>query len=96
MRKVIRYEEPPKKGRTNWSCWKVYIDFGDGKETIAYMNKFDFDVLMKEQELMAKRYELKDLEEYKERHPEDSHDPTPLELYCDANPNALECRVYDD
>ena len=21
---------------------------------------------------------------------------TPLELYCDANPNALECRVYDD
>jgi len=40
--------------------------------------------------------ELKDLEAYAERHPGDDHDPTPLELYCDANPDALECRVYDD
>lgn len=40
--------------------------------------------------------ELKDLEEYAKRHPDDMHDPTPLELFCDANPDALECRVYDD
>jgi hypothetical protein len=40
--------------------------------------------------------ELKSLEKYKENHPENSHDPTPLELYCDSNPNALECRIYDD
>lgn len=40
--------------------------------------------------------ELEALEAYKERHPEDSHDPTSLELFCDANPSALECRVYDD
>lgn len=40
--------------------------------------------------------ELVELEQYHENHPEDDHDPTPLELYCDANPNALECRVYDD
>jgi hypothetical protein len=40
--------------------------------------------------------ELKALETYKERHPEDSHDPTPLELYCDANPGAIQCRVYGD
>lgn len=40
--------------------------------------------------------ELGELEAYAERHPEDHHDPTSLELYCDANPNALECRVYDD
>jgi hypothetical protein len=40
--------------------------------------------------------ELEALETYKERHPEDSHDPTPLELYCDANPGAIQCRVYDD
>jgi hypothetical protein len=40
--------------------------------------------------------ELVSLESYKENHPEDSHDPTPLELYCDANPQALECRVYED
>lgn len=40
--------------------------------------------------------ELVDLESYKSKHPNDDHDPTPLELYCDNNPEALECRVYDD
>jgi len=40
--------------------------------------------------------ELAALESYKSNHPEDTHDPTPLELFCDANPNALECRVYED
>lgn len=40
--------------------------------------------------------ELASLEAYKAKHPEDTHDPTSLELYCDANPEALECRVYED
>lgn len=40
--------------------------------------------------------ELDSLEKYKTNHPEDSHDPSPLELYCDANPDALECRIYED
>jgi hypothetical protein len=40
--------------------------------------------------------ELEQLEAYHERHPEDDHDPTSLELYCDANPSAPECLVYDD
>ena len=40
--------------------------------------------------------ELHARESYKVNHPEDSHDPTPLELYCDSHPDALECRVYDD
>jgi hypothetical protein len=40
--------------------------------------------------------ELAALESYKTNHPEDSHDPTTLELYCDANPHARECRVYED
>jgi hypothetical protein len=40
--------------------------------------------------------ELEALQTYKERHPEDSHDPTPLELYCDSHPDALECRMFDD
>lgn len=41
-----------------------------------------------EQELIA-------LEAYKEHHPNDDHDPTPLELYCDTHPDALECRMYE-
>lgn len=40
--------------------------------------------------------ELESLQKYQERHPEDDHDPTALELYCDENPNALECRIYED
>ena len=40
--------------------------------------------------------ELGSLEHYQANHPDDDHDPTPLELYCDEHPNALECRMYDD
>jgi hypothetical protein len=40
--------------------------------------------------------ELSALEAYKENHPGEDHDPTPLELYCDTHPDAAECRVYDD
>jgi hypothetical protein len=40
--------------------------------------------------------ELEALEVYKENHPDDKHDPTPLELYCDLNPGAIECKIYDD
>lgn len=40
--------------------------------------------------------ELEQLEAYHENHPEDHHDPSALELYCDSNPEALECRIYED
>ena len=45
--------------------------------------------------------ELEELEAYVEHHKAeieagDHHDPTPLELYCDANPSEPECLVYDD
>ena len=40
--------------------------------------------------------ELEDLELYRSHHPEKHNDPTPLELHCDLNPEAPECRIYDD
>ena len=40
--------------------------------------------------------ELEALEAYKSHHPEDEHAPTSLELFCDKNPGAVECLVYDD
>jgi hypothetical protein len=40
--------------------------------------------------------ELASLEAYKANHPEDNHDPTALELFCDGNQSASECRVYDN
>lgn len=39
--------------------------------------------------------ELESLQRYHESHPEDDHDPTPLELYCNDNPNASECKIYE-
>lgn len=39
--------------------------------------------------------ELLSLERYKKDHPDDDRDPTPLELYCNENPDALECRCYE-
>lgn len=40
--------------------------------------------------------ELQGLEAYKSHHPNEQKDPTPLEVYCDLNPQAPECLVYDD
>jgi hypothetical protein len=40
--------------------------------------------------------ELDALEQYQVNHPNDDHDPNALELYCDANPDAPECRLYED
>lgn len=39
--------------------------------------------------------ELDDLISYKENHPDEERDPTPLDLYCDKNPNAPECKIFN-
>jgi len=39
--------------------------------------------------------ELNQLEKYKKNHPSDIKDPSPLELFCDENPDARECKVFD-
>ena len=40
--------------------------------------------------------ELEHLEKYHEAHPEVHQDPTAFEMYCDENPEADECRIYED
>lgn len=40
--------------------------------------------------------ELGSLEKYHHNHPEDEHDPSSLELYCDEHPDATECKIFDD
>jgi hypothetical protein len=40
--------------------------------------------------------ELQWLLDHKKQFPNDSHDPTPLELFCEQNPDEPECLVYDD
>ncbi len=45
--------------------------------------------------------ELYELEVYAKNHKKeiaagDHHDPTPLELFCEMEPEADECRIYED
>ncbi|RPG82369.1 MAG: hypothetical protein CBD69_011025 [Crocinitomicaceae bacterium TMED209] len=45
--------------------------------------------------------ELRELEVYVENHKKDiedgdHHDPTALELFCEVEPDADECRIYED
>ena len=45
--------------------------------------------------------ELHELEVYAENHKKeiaagDHHDPSPLELFCGMEPEADECRIYED
>ena len=45
--------------------------------------------------------ELTELNVYVDNHKKDieagdHHDPTPLELFCEMEPDADECRVYED
>lgn len=39
--------------------------------------------------------ELDSLEQYQANHPNEERDPMHFELYCDMNPDALECRMYE-
>jgi hypothetical protein len=54
------------------------------------------DVMISAQARRHAEEELKLLERYKQRHPEDHHNPSSLELYCDEYPDAPECRIYED
>jgi len=38
---------------------------------------------------------LSELIEYSERHPEVTKLPGPLTIFCDLNPNAKECKIFD-
>lgn len=39
--------------------------------------------------------ELENLQIYSERHPEETKDPSPLELFCDLNPDSPKCRIHE-
>lgn len=40
--------------------------------------------------------QIKELQEFQVRHPEETESPTPFEVFCDLNPSDVNCLVYDD
>ncbi|MFN5116715.1 MAG: CP12 domain-containing protein [Cyanobacteriota bacterium] len=40
--------------------------------------------------------QIRELEEFQQRHPEQADAPSPFEVFCDLNPSDINCRVYDD
>lgn len=40
--------------------------------------------------------QIRELEEFQQRHPEEADAPSPFEVFCDLNPSNVQCRVYDD
>ncbi len=40
--------------------------------------------------------QIRELEEFQQRHPDEAAAPSPFEVFCDLNPSDINCRVYDD
>lgn len=65
------------------------------RETIENIkDELDRNSLNKQRKRYLINY-LSDLEEYLGNHPETDKLPTHLELFCDLNPDASECRIYN-
>lgn len=49
-------------------------------------------------QVVARKIEqqIRELEEFQQRHPEEAQAPSALEVFCDLNPSNIQCRVYDD
>lgn len=65
-------------------------------EHIEIDRKILDDPLISAQSRRHTQEELSSLESYKRNHPDDDHDPSSLELFCDKNPDALECRIHEN
>jgi hypothetical protein len=66
------------------------------QQHIDYDKKILDNPLISSQSRRHVEEELQSLERYQQRHPENDRNPSSLELYCDENPNALECRIYEN
>mgnify|MGYP003332906674 CR=1 FL=1 len=62
---------------------------------IEHDRKIVDDPMVSSQSRRHAEEELESLEKYRSKHPDDDHDPSPLELFCDENPNAFECKIFD-
>jgi hypothetical protein len=91
-------------GVVNWGC----VEVGCTRVVESWMDTIETHIAKDREQLSraeasgdqakVRHYatELEGLETYRSHHPGDHKDPTSLEVHCDLNPDAPECRVYDD
>ena len=53
------------------------------------------DPLVSAQSRRHTEEELERLERYSQKYPDTDEIPSPLELFCDENPSAKECKIFD-
>ena len=94
----------PRMGVVNWGC----VEVGCIRVVESWMDTIETHIAKDREQLAraeaggdqakVRHYatELEGLETYRSHHPGDHKDPTSLEVHCDLNPDAPECRVYDD
>jgi hypothetical protein len=65
------------------------------QETIKIIKQeLDINSINKQRKRYLGSY-LNELIAYSQRHPEDTEVPSSLTLYCDLNPDAIECKIFD-
>jgi hypothetical protein len=57
-------------------------------------NELDLNSINKQRKRYLESY-LTELVSYSERHPEVTEVPSSLAIFCDVNPNAKECKIFD-
>lgn len=58
------------------------------------IDELNNDIVTKQRKRYLEQYK-EDLERYISHHPETTHIPSSLELYCDLHPEAPECLKYE-
>jgi hypothetical protein len=67
----------------------------DLQETIqAIQKELDINSINKQRKRYLESY-LSELIGYSERHPDITKLPNSLEIFCDLNPDANECKIFD-
>jgi hypothetical protein len=68
-----------------------------GEQLLTYRSALTEAQAKGEQATASKiQQQIRELEEFQQRHPEEAEAPSPFEVFCDLNPSDINCRVYDD
>lgn len=67
-------------------------------EQLQHYRSAFFDAEANGDQAVARKIQqqIKDLEDFQQRHPDAIEAPSPFEVFCDLNPDNVNCRIFDD